>query len=444
MIRLSIAVVLCSFALRAQPVVGGVTNGASFDATLSPGSIGSVFGTRLALSNDAASSLPLPRTLSGTVVRVGNVQAPLYFVSAGQINFQVPFETAAGTAALTVTTSEGTSSVRNIVVSAVAPAIFALGTDAAKALYFNGQFQIAPAVVPGDAIVFYANGLGQTAPATATGAGGSTSEPLNRLNPPPDLFIGGNKANVLFAGMAPGLAGVYQVNATVPDLETDSIEIRTGGRSSKLLKVNVAGGSNATDVSGDIEILYPKTTTKVSFSPIPVVFRYTIRLTARTAARPFSAAIQVEGVGARGRFDFLQQSGSYTATVPVPTSAARNWSFSGTEISIVDYLAVALGFGDGATPGNIMPISRIDRDAQAAISLVPLPNVPAAGSSTGSHISTGAIQPGTPLVITGDANISAVYLQRPYSAANKQATVRVTLYIEGKPVATREVTFQTE
>lgn len=439
MFRLSIAVVLCSFAVRAQPVVGGVTNGASFDATLSPGSIGSVFGTRLALSNDAASSLPLPRSLSGTVVRVGGVQAPLYFVSAGQINFQVPFETTAGTAALTVTTSEGTSAVRNIEVSAVSPAIFALGTDAAKALYFNGQFQIAPAVVPGDAIVFYANGLGPTAPATATGAGGSTTEPLNRLSPPPDLFIGGNKANVLFAGMAPALAGVYQVNATVPDLETDAIEIRTGGRSSKLLKVNVVGGTNATDVSGDFEILYPKTTTKVTFSPIPVVFRYTIRLTARTAARPFNAAIEVEGVSARSRFDFLLQPGSYAASVPVPTSAARSWDFSGArEITISDYLA-----GGATPPGGVMPVSRVDPDAQSAIGFVPQPNSPMAGSSTGSLLLTGAIQPGTPLVITGDTNISAVYLQRPYSATNKQATARVTLYVEGKPVATREVTFQT-
>src|SRR5208337_2721565 len=60
-----------------NPVVGGA---------LSPGIIAEVFGTGLAASSGATGILPLPTTFNNTFAQVGAFQAPLYFLSSGQIN----------------------------------------------------------------------------------------------------------------------------------------------------------------------------------------------------------------------------------------------------------------------------------------------------------------------------------------------------------------------
>ncbi len=67
-----------------------VVNAASYQPVLAPGSIATTFGKNLAVGTEEAKSLPLPRILGGTVVRVGQTLAPLFYVSPDQINFQFP------------------------------------------------------------------------------------------------------------------------------------------------------------------------------------------------------------------------------------------------------------------------------------------------------------------------------------------------------------------
>ena len=67
-------------------------NAASFAAKVAPGSLFSIFGTDLAMANQNAASAPLPTSLGGTSVTIGGKPAPLVFVSAGQINAQIPYE----------------------------------------------------------------------------------------------------------------------------------------------------------------------------------------------------------------------------------------------------------------------------------------------------------------------------------------------------------------
>ena len=74
--------------------LGGIVNAASFGLAVSPGSIASVFGTSLGEATMAASSVPLPREMAGVKILVDGVEAPLFFVSPGQLNFQAPFEIA--------------------------------------------------------------------------------------------------------------------------------------------------------------------------------------------------------------------------------------------------------------------------------------------------------------------------------------------------------------
>src|SRR6185369_4664856 len=65
-------------------------------AGLAPGTIVSIYGSALAAGTVVSNALPLPSTLEGTSVLVGGVEAPLFFVSPGQINAQIPFQLVPG------------------------------------------------------------------------------------------------------------------------------------------------------------------------------------------------------------------------------------------------------------------------------------------------------------------------------------------------------------
>src|SRR5580704_9762797 len=81
--------------LSAQsPVVsaGGVVSAASFVAPVAPGSLVSIFGSNLAPQAAQAASIPLPILLGGVAVSFNGLMAPLLYVSANQINAQLPFE----------------------------------------------------------------------------------------------------------------------------------------------------------------------------------------------------------------------------------------------------------------------------------------------------------------------------------------------------------------
>ena len=75
---------------------GGVTNAASYAQQISPGALATVWGTFGA--SPGATAAPWPQTFNGVTVSVNGTQAPIYYVSPGQINFQVPWGTATGTA----------------------------------------------------------------------------------------------------------------------------------------------------------------------------------------------------------------------------------------------------------------------------------------------------------------------------------------------------------
>ncbi len=74
------------------PQVGGIGNAGSGSTQVSPGGLFSVYGQNLATGTLVASSVPWPTTLGVTSVTVNGIPAPLSFVSAGQINAQLPYE----------------------------------------------------------------------------------------------------------------------------------------------------------------------------------------------------------------------------------------------------------------------------------------------------------------------------------------------------------------
>ena len=84
-----------SCAVAQTPVLfdGGTVNGITYAAgqPLAPGSIASLFGSQLAASLAQADTVPLSTNLTSVSVTMNGISAPLFFVSPGQINVQVPW-----------------------------------------------------------------------------------------------------------------------------------------------------------------------------------------------------------------------------------------------------------------------------------------------------------------------------------------------------------------
>ncbi len=112
------------------PGLATTVSAANYKAeSITNGAIVAVFGTDLAPSTLVATTVPLPTTLVGTRVLVTDVNgverpAPLFFVSPGQINYQIPAETALGVAKITIQSGTGSSSEGLVTVVKVGPAIF--------------------------------------------------------------------------------------------------------------------------------------------------------------------------------------------------------------------------------------------------------------------------------------------------------------------------------
>jgi uncharacterized protein (TIGR03437 family) len=218
------------------PVFGrpGITSGAVISAftALAPGSVISIYGSRLAESTLNAATLPLPKQLVDTQVFIagtsggtstGLINLPLYFVSEGQVNALVPFEVNVNTSLQLLVQRGSTYSLPVPVDMAPAqPAAFsATGLSGGPGLILVYPANGGPAHLatlsapanPGDTIVLYCAGLGAVSPAVADGAAPSG---LSNTVSTAKVTIGGQQAKVAFAGLAPGFAGLYQVNAVVP------------------------------------------------------------------------------------------------------------------------------------------------------------------------------------------------------------------------------------
>ena len=193
---------------------GGVVNAGSFNAPISGGALATVFGSNFAGSNVSA-SLPLPTTLGGVSVTVNGRSAPLLFVNSGQVNFQVPWETATGKANVVVTNGL-TSNTATVNVGTAAPGLFIL--PGGQAIVQNQDFSLNGPNNPaktGSTIVVYLTGSGPVNPPVATGALSPLS-PVASATSQTSATIGPSSASVAFAGLTPGFVGLLQMNLVVP------------------------------------------------------------------------------------------------------------------------------------------------------------------------------------------------------------------------------------
>jgi uncharacterized protein (TIGR03437 family) len=201
---------------------GAVVSAASLvpRAPLAPGSIVSIFGSRLARAESVSPSLPLPNQLADSLVTIGDRPLPLIYASPGQINAIVPYELPVNTRHQIVVRRGAAYAVpETVTLAAAQPAIFTKNQsgrgqgvilDQGNRLVERGN-----AAAAGEVIVLYCSGLGAVDPPVTAGAAAPAS-PLSATANPVKLSIGGVEAQVLFAGLTPGFTGLYQVNAVVP------------------------------------------------------------------------------------------------------------------------------------------------------------------------------------------------------------------------------------
>jgi uncharacterized protein (TIGR03437 family) len=212
------------------PVVsaGGVGNAANGITPVTPGSLVSIFGSNLAAGLAQADSIPLSTTLNGVSVTFNGVQAPLLFVSGGQINAQLPWNVlSSGTtgAATVVVTRDGTPSApQTLQVGPFSPGIFAIN-NIAVAINPDGSIAAPAGAIAGvnthpakigDAggLVILATGLGAVNPPGINGA--NSLDALRTATTAPTVMVGGRSVPVVFAGLSPQFVGVNQINVSLP------------------------------------------------------------------------------------------------------------------------------------------------------------------------------------------------------------------------------------
>jgi len=202
---------------------GGVVNAASGGPTVVPGGVASIFGVNLAGGTQLASGTPLPTSLGGVQVTVNGIPAPIFFVSAFQNNFQIPFDVLTNGSLTIVVIRDGVgSSGEEVAVAEFAPGVFVVPqTSPNQALPIIQRFPDFSTISPanpakaGGVLILYITGVGGLTdpPLTEHPALGN---PLSFATANPTVTVGGAPAAVSFAGLAPNCVGVGQVNITLP------------------------------------------------------------------------------------------------------------------------------------------------------------------------------------------------------------------------------------
>ena len=199
---------------------------------LAPNTIATIYGTNLSYSTASAGNLPigqvLPTELGGVTVIAGGYIANLFYVSPTQINFLIPYFLIPGNITVFVARNGVAGPQVPIHLNSTAPGGFQwngyiIGT------HLDGRLisPDAPASA-GEIIVIYFAGLGRVSPDTTSGRLAPSAAPIVALSQTQVLLSGVAcpQSSLLYVGLAPGFAGLYQINLKVPPFAPANPEFR--------------------------------------------------------------------------------------------------------------------------------------------------------------------------------------------------------------------------
>ncbi|HUP03514.1 MAG TPA: hypothetical protein VMU19_05970 [Bryobacteraceae bacterium] len=222
---LSCGALLCQPSYSAASIVNLADQSAG---PYAPNSLLSIFGTGLAYSARSLTSADVvggsvPTLLNGVQVMVDGSPAPLFYVSPGQINFLMPPNRIAGPVTIWTVLNSTAGPLVTITLQAAAPALFASAADPGFAVAQQWPLYgvIAPEspAPPGAIVILYATGLGPTEPYPVMPAEIPTF--AGEIVQFADLRVLLNGAplpasQVLYAGICPNFAGLYQIDLILP------------------------------------------------------------------------------------------------------------------------------------------------------------------------------------------------------------------------------------
>lgn len=227
----------------------GVVHGASFEPGLVAGSLASIFasGVRETSGISRALNVPLPLSLEGVSVTMDGVAAPILAVAnvsgTEQINVQVPWSLFDEETVSVVVTADGLSSDPvDVDVLVAQPGVFLIDGERPAIQHNVGFLPVTASspLRPGEYAAAYLTGLGQVRnlPPTGSAAAAANATTLRTV----EATLDGQAAEVVFAGLAPGFVGLYQVNFRVPESAPDGLldlVFRVEDRASPVVQVPV-------------------------------------------------------------------------------------------------------------------------------------------------------------------------------------------------------------
>ncbi len=192
-----------------------------------PNGIITIYGSDLSYQTVAATpgSGTLPKVLGGVSVFLDGTSVNLFFVSPTQINFLAPSTLEPGVSKFTMVREGIAGPSLSMTFRDTAPGFFVGNGGALIATHANGAvITVDSPAAPGEVVVLYAAGLGRTVPDSEPGRAATAAAPILLIGQFA-VLLGGvtmDRANILYAGITPGFAGLYQVNLRLPpDTGTD-------------------------------------------------------------------------------------------------------------------------------------------------------------------------------------------------------------------------------
>ncbi|MEO7142432.1 MAG: IPT/TIG domain-containing protein, partial [Bryobacteraceae bacterium] len=205
--------------------ITAVVNAASGQpGAVAPGERVTIYGQGLGPAAGVAAPAPVAGFVGdvagGTTVLFDGIAAPVTYASGGQANAIVPYGVATRSFTSIQIKVQGISSgIYDVAVAVAAPGLFSTGiSGAGQGAILNQDGSLNSAANPaarGSVISLFGTGEGQTNPQGVTGSVPAGVLPVPALDV--KVSVAGEPAEILYAGAAPGIAGVFQVNARIPD-----------------------------------------------------------------------------------------------------------------------------------------------------------------------------------------------------------------------------------